>query len=127
MAGGLVGAVALSTAGIVVVRQRSAPERTVRAYFDALAARDADTARSLLTPGAELRIPPAVTGLAPGARSFLLHGDALRNSGYTPPRNVSLRTLRRSDNAVTVEATYEAGGDRLTTTMTTARDGTAPR
>lgn len=82
----MAGVILLATAAALLVhdRQMSSPAHTVKAYYDALAARDAELAKALLAPGYD------GNGQADAA---LLTTRVLRDPGYHPPRDVRLELM----------------------------------
>lgn len=101
---------AVVSAGAVAEQRLFNPERTVSAYFDALADRDAAAARDLL----RLEIPE------PGLEldETLLQQVVLRSDGYTPPTAVRvgeaepIEDVEKSGDRVSVGVSYEIAGVR---------------
>ncbi|MER6591779.1 hypothetical protein ABT214_08005 [Micromonospora purpureochromogenes] len=111
---------AVAAAGVVLVaavtfyRQASpmSPRDTVAAYFEALADRNADRARSMLSQD-----------VANAAPLMLTSGAALRDSGYHPPQHLRIKVVDVRDDVATVEGDYELDGEREQTGLTLIRDG----
>ncbi|WP_200211081.1 zinc ribbon domain-containing protein [Micromonospora coerulea] len=114
------GVVAALAAGVVLVaavtfhQQASpmSPPDTVEAYFDALADRDADRARSLLSADYAKRAPMILTS-----------GGALRDPGYHPPRHLRIKVVVVRDDVAEMEGEYELDGKRQKTGLYLIRDG----
>lgn len=99
------------TTSVVVLRGLfSGPEDVVREFYAALGARDATHARALLAPDSVVE-----------EDETLLTDATLRNTGYTPPRNVRVKLLpppadRRwatNDHAEEVQVEYDVAGTPL--------------
>jgi hypothetical protein len=91
---------------------RDAVTATVAAYFDALADRDADRARSMLTQEAARRAPLTLTS-----------GAALRDPGYHPPRGLRIAAVEVRDDVANVEGDYELDGGREPLLLPLIQDG----
>lgn len=90
----------------------SSPEATVTAYFDALADRDADTARRVLAP--EIGAPLGQEAI----------DDAvLRSEAYSPPREVEVTGVTVDDRDATVAASYVVDGRRYPASLRLRRGG----
>jgi hypothetical protein len=108
----ILGFVLLWTAAVLLVPRFIGPEGAVRAYFDALAHRDASKARELLADAAAIRQPGPIAGVDHRADLSLLTNDTLRSNGYTPPRNVSTEITSLTGASATVRVSYDFGGAR---------------
>jgi hypothetical protein len=83
------------------------PVETVRAYFQALADRDADRARALLNP---LTFRAASPSADQQTEQQMLSAHTLRDPGYTPPRHVQVAMAppqQRRHNDDTVLARFD--------------------
>lgn len=107
----------LCAAGVRLVQRYIGPEVAVRAYFDALADRDANKARELLASGSAIGQPGPIAGVDKRADLSLLTNEILRSRGYTPPRNVSIERTNWTGVSATVEASYDLGGERIYITL----------
>lgn len=88
------------------------PQRTVSAYFDALAARDAVAAGRLLSNDGEGGFPD----------SAILDPAALKSDGYTPPTDVRIRTVETGDDTAVAEISFSLGGERQKLTLNLRRE-----
>ncbi|WP_328422711.1 hypothetical protein OG470_09265 [Micromonospora sp. NBC_00389] len=88
------------------------PRDTIAAYFHALADRDADTARSLLSRDVANTAPMPLTS-----------GAALRDPGYHPPGRLKITKLEVRGDVATVEGDYEVDGERRATLLTLIHEG----
>jgi hypothetical protein len=130
----IVAAVALGLAVIATIplvfvplannyRVATNPVDTVRAYFQALADRDADRARALLTPFAgSVASPPA----AQQAEQQMLSARTLRDPGYTPPKLVKVAVVPAQRNNPTVRAQFDVASGRQEMLLQLSRSGTGP-
>jgi hypothetical protein len=89
----------------------SAPQRTIDRYFDALADRDFSAAIAQLDRD---RVP----------ESDLLGPEALRDPGYSPPRDVHIEEIVGGTNEKKATVSFQLGGDRRTITLDLQRADT---
>ncbi|MET7808539.1 hypothetical protein [Micromonospora chersina] len=109
-----VGLALLCTTAVRLVPRFIGPEAAVRAYFGALADRDATRARGLLADGPATGQRGPITGVDERADLSLLTNPTLRDTGYTPPRNVTVVRTHWTGTSATVQATYDFGGPPTT-------------
>lgn len=112
-----VGLALLCTTAMRLVPRFVGPEAAVRAYFGALADRDATRARGLLADGPAIGRRGPIAGTDERADLSLLTNATLRDAGYTPPRNVTVERTRWAGTSATVQATYDFGGPPITVTL----------
>jgi hypothetical protein len=86
------------------------PDDVVRGYFSALAGRNADAAWAALAPG---KLDRSVNPL--------LHGGALRDPGYTPPRQLTIDKLQVHAGKATANVRYEIAGAPQVATLKIVR------
>ncbi|MGH3680830.1 MAG: hypothetical protein ACRDT2_11365 [Natronosporangium sp.] len=99
--GAAIGLVLVLAAAILVVRAVFfAPDDLVRAYFAALADRDADRAWSMLA------------GDTAGPRQPLLAAAAIESPGYRPPANVTIASLTRDEGDTVADVSFDVEGVR---------------
>ncbi|GAA4580481.1 hypothetical protein GCM10023176_60110 [Micromonospora coerulea] len=113
----IVGLVLLCTATVRLVPRFIGPEAAVRAYFDALADRDATRARGLLAEGSAIGQRGPIAGVDERADLSLLTDATLHHAGYTPPRNLTVGRTIWTGTSATVEASYDFGGPPITITL----------
>ncbi|WP_328422707.1 hypothetical protein OG470_09255 [Micromonospora sp. NBC_00389] len=118
-----VGLVGLCAASVLLVPRFVGPEAAVRAYFDALADRDADRARTLLAEGSTVGQSGSVAGVDARADLSLLTNSTLANSGYTPPRNVEIKVTSWTVGSASTQVSYDFGGPRITRTLPLINQG----
>ncbi|MFG3301866.1 hypothetical protein [Micromonospora chersina] len=85
---------------------------TVEAFYEALAERDADRARSMLSRDLVDRAPATLTS-----------GGALRNPGYHPPRDLRITKMDIRDDVGEMAGEYELDGKRQRMGLFLFRDG----
>lgn len=87
--------------GWVVFREPLMPEQVVYRYFEALAERDADEARSHL-----------VRGYDEDVETVLLDDDTIEHEDYTPPEHLEIKELVPEENGLraTMQVTYQVAG-----------------
>ncbi|GAA4565107.1 hypothetical protein GCM10023176_12460 [Micromonospora coerulea] len=85
----------------VVLRDPLTPEQVVYRYFEALADRDADEARSYLVRGPDEDI-----------ETVLLDDRTLEHEDYTPPKHLKIKELVPEENRLraTMQVTYQVAG-----------------
>jgi hypothetical protein len=87
--------------GWLVFRDPQTPEQVVHRYFEALADRDADEARSFL-----------VRAWDEDVETVLLDDDTVEHKDYTPPRNMEIEQLTPEESrlAATMQVSYTIAG-----------------
>lgn len=107
----------MAVATLVVRAVFFAPDDLVRAYFDALADRDADRAWSMLA------------GDTSGPRHPLLQSSTIDGSGYHPPADVAIERLSRDDGRAVADVTFQVEGQamRLSLGLNPGRHGLLQR
>lgn len=99
------------TVPVLVVRAAFfGPNDVVARYFAALADREADTARGQLT---------AATAIAGNP---LLTAEALRDPGYTPPDDASVKDVDVDGEEATAEVTYRVAGAQMAAQLKLVRN-----
>jgi hypothetical protein len=102
-------ALCVAVAGLKVVdHQFYSPTRTVNAFFDALASRNAIAARRLLISG--------------NPEGPLLQNSALKNGGYSPPTQVRVEHTDIADGQASVRVSFALSGARQTAEIVLRRD-----
>ncbi|SCL14978.1 hypothetical protein GA0070624_0579 [Micromonospora rhizosphaerae] len=101
MVGIVVVALCCGGGGWMVFRDPLTPEQVVYRYFEALADRDADEARSYLVRGPDEDV-----------ETVLLDDDTLEHEDYTPPDHLSIKELVPEENRLvaTMQVTYQVAG-----------------
>jgi hypothetical protein len=84
------------------------PTPVVREYFDALARRDAERARSLILSSPDEKDHD---------NTSLLTAATLRDPGYRPPTDVRIGVPNNENGTVRVEVTFSAGGSSQTLSL----------
>lgn len=97
----LVVALCCGGGGWVVFRDPLTPEQVVYRYFEALAERDADEARSYLVRGPDEDV-----------ETVLLDDDTIEHEDYTPPKRLEIKELVPEENRLraTMQVTYQVAG-----------------
>ncbi|MFG3301864.1 hypothetical protein [Micromonospora chersina] len=113
----IVGVVFVCTVAVRLVPRFIGPEAAVRAYFDALAGRDATRARGLLADGSAIGQRGPVAGVDERADLSLLTEGTLHDPGYTPPRNLTVGSTTWTGTSATVQASYDFGGPQISVTL----------
>lgn len=101
LVGIVVVAVCCGGGGWAVFRDPLTPEQVVYRYFEALADRDADEARSYLVRGPDEDV-----------ETVLLDDDTVEHKDYTPPGHLEIEELVPEENrlAATMQVSYQVAG-----------------
>lgn len=109
----LFGALVILTITLVIVRATAySPTAAVRDYFSALEGRNATALWPIVDPH---------DGMPDPARSTF--AAMLKDSGYTPPSNLTVQSSNANDNQATVTASYQVGSTSRTDVFNLQRDG----
>jgi hypothetical protein len=102
-------ALCVVVAGLKIVdHEYFSPARTVTAFFDALASRDASAARHLIEFA--------------DAEAPLLQNAVLKNGGYSPPEKVRVEQAETAGGSASVRVSYALSGARQTAEIVLRRD-----
>jgi hypothetical protein len=114
--------VAALSYGAVRILDSADPGQTVRAYFQALAGRDAARAGAILALGTN----PAAGVTVNTSKEDVQVASALHNTGYTPPSRVQVHVLRSEGASATVAAEFDLPGGHQDMQLHLTREAGAP-